>query len=769
MSIPRYQNGSGESDYSEFLQFELPGLEGYDFDTFEMPSLPSLEGLPKFEVPSSQAAVQSPAISPQQSSPRSQPRRASIVTVRRRSSDRPNEANFCVTLEDANGRTRSWDVILDSAYEAWLNDVSVEQVSVLTPSQIAPSAAHFTAPAKYQLNKQPSLPQFQTLLDPINAPKPTIPDAQRISDMSSSVPMTDPSYQHFAVPDIQIGQQSFAPLQPQMAATLSRPTMPIPRRVNRVPVSAQSSQRWAQHPRGILERRRARKNPKPSQPGFQRQGLGARPPLPDDIALFVNPHHLPHKHGRVPDKRGNKDTTIANDFYYTVSKLDDLELPTCGETVSYNGVEFDASLHFTSEEFVEYLRCASQRRNRHPILRIQIQPAQYNHRYIRAGLSFKCRFADCPDRRGTILKGQARVCISEFDDQNGDWLNPFHNAGYVHLFCLEQQVNFIELCDHPSVTVKPETRTLAHEPPAKANIRMNNPMALNDVETAVVDDWLTEIGNRWDAFKLTYPDPAVRPTFELAQEDTLTYRLTKTHTDYRALRNIQKKRKLEAGGRLTAHLDEFVGDVGMQVALQKKMKKQPPRNVSAGRTFQQTSSPEPPTKRQRVTTPPHPAMLDIEAHTQPGFPDIVNEYTQYSQGYHNPLDPYYPLPKAHGLSSQASHEAPGAYIPNLVVDGLEFLPPAPTPLIVNNVSQRRPSRAAVIITSPSYRGHRPSPTLIVLSPGEARRQPSAARRTSSDARLEAELLAYLERAGADTDGQGHSLFGDDGGRFEEIG
>lgn len=589
MSLPTYQTGSAEFGDFPWLPDEIPGLDDFDFSTLAMPSMTPLDGpLPVYEVPSTQTqtAVQSPKSStPQRSQASQPPRRASVVTIQRRSSSQSNGNFLTVTVEAPNGKIRSWNVKFDGAFQAWFNKSPVENV---WPSMQAPA------------------PMIQS---PIYAPQPEMFLDQQFLSMSSYPLTTDFNYS-VAVHDQSMAQVPSIP-STQPVPKLSQPPVVFARRAGRIPASTTIS------PRRTTSMANQQNAIQPVQPALsrtsQQQVHRGGPSLPDDLMPFLNPHHTPSNDGRVPDKRGNKDTTTANDYYYSIGKLDDLWLPTCEKTVSYNGVEFDPYLSFTGEEFLEYLQCASQRPNRQPILRIQIQPAQYNHRYMRAGQSFKCRFKDCPDKRGTILKGQARVCISEFDDEHGNWLNPFHNAGYVHLFCLERQTNFIELCDDfPDITVVPETRSLAHEPPATTNMRVNNPMALNDVEQAVVAEWLIEIGLRWNNFKFLHPDQTLRPKFELADEDTLRYRLTKAHMDNRQLRSVQTKRKRDAGERVTAHLNEHVGDLSKQVALQKKMKKQPPppkkKRSSSGNIAEKTEtmSSEPAVKKQRVSTTPSP-------------------------------------------------------------------------------------------------------------------------------------------------------------------
>ncbi|KAF7937122.1 uncharacterized protein EAE98_001436 [Botrytis deweyae] len=78
--------------------------------------------------------------------------------------------------------------------------------------------------------------------------------------------------------------------------------------------------------------------------------------------------------------------------------------------------------------------------------------ARYSHQN-----SDKCRFEDCPVRNGTIHKGHYRVA---FDEQSSDPVvtDPFHNAGHVHLYCLERFLDFPFIC--ANFNVRPDHRIL---------------------------------------------------------------------------------------------------------------------------------------------------------------------------------------------------------------------------------------------------------------------------------------------------------------------
>jgi hypothetical protein len=87
---------------------------------------------------------------------------------------------------------------------------------------------------------------------------------------------------------------------------------------------------------------------------------------------------------------------------------------------------------------------------------VQTVPADSGKRYP-AKQSDKCRFAECPDPHRTIRKGEFRVA---FDEQHSRkrTTDPFHNAGYVHLYCLEKFFDFPQICKNFSV--RPDTRDL---------------------------------------------------------------------------------------------------------------------------------------------------------------------------------------------------------------------------------------------------------------------------------------------------------------------
>ena len=91
---------------------------------------------------------------------------------------------------------------------------------------------------------------------------------------------------------------------------------------------------------------------------------------------------------------------------------------------------------------------------------IQRSPADSARRYP-TSTSSRCRFAACFANGHRILAGHYRVC---FDEQSWSRQNidPYTNAGYVHLFCLEKLMDLPQLIRHCNFIA--DNRTLPSEP-----------------------------------------------------------------------------------------------------------------------------------------------------------------------------------------------------------------------------------------------------------------------------------------------------------------
>jgi len=84
---------------------------------------------------------------------------------------------------------------------------------------------------------------------------------------------------------------------------------------------------------------------------------------------------------------------------------------------------------------------------------IQYTAADSNNRYPEGERSNRCRFKSCPRKANTLLKGEPRICFDEQRYPPDFPKNPYHNAGYVHLYCIEKELNFPRLCRDFNVEV----------------------------------------------------------------------------------------------------------------------------------------------------------------------------------------------------------------------------------------------------------------------------------------------------------------------------
>ncbi|KAK7751754.1 hypothetical protein SLS62_006239 [Diatrype stigma] len=69
--------------------------------------------------------------------------------------------------------------------------------------------------------------------------------------------------------------------------------------------------------------------------------------------------------------------------------------------------------------------------------------AQADHRYPRSPGTQTCRYKDCP--YSTIKQGLPRVILDERMNDQGLELDPFYNAGYIHLYCLEKNFDLVDM------------------------------------------------------------------------------------------------------------------------------------------------------------------------------------------------------------------------------------------------------------------------------------------------------------------------------------
>lgn len=157
------------------------------------------------------------------------------------------------------------------------------------------------------------------------------------------------------------------------------------------------------------------------------------------------------------------------DFTYTA--FGELEAGKTYTAEQLNRYLFQHPLHSTPDGGYDPKRSGLQ-------IRVQKNPADSARRYP-SFTSSRCRFTDCYGQHNCINQGQYRVAFDEQSHRAGANTDPQHNAGYVHLYCLEKHLDFPSICARLNVLV--EDRSLPKEPDARNRMRLGKSAALEDV------------------------------------------------------------------------------------------------------------------------------------------------------------------------------------------------------------------------------------------------------------------------------------------------
>lgn len=285
----------------------------------------------------------------------------------------------------------------------------------------------------------------------------------------------------------------------------------------------------------------------------------ASPTQPNPVA----PSHPRHQRRFISHRREHKGS-ISNhptQFYKTLSthpRSWGFNRETGRDTFAYTEKgELEANVTYTAQQLFEYIKRPNREgSDEHLILWIQNPPSQFNHRYPRGQESGFCRWEKCPVKHNSILKGHWRVALDEKGDVLGETYDPFHNAGYLHLYCLEKMFDLIELFLDPGVDIRPDYRRMGKEE--------RNPMALNKGSNKFTEEmaaWETEQTRKHLA---TPPNCRRRRT----ESDFLYRRLTILHLQVEA-----KKRGRAAITRGDLHLAKYLGDLTLYTKLKNEARK----------------------------------------------------------------------------------------------------------------------------------------------------------------------------------------------------
>lgn len=200
---------------------------------------------------------------------------------------------------------------------------------------------------------------------------------------------------------------------------------------------------------------------------------------------------------------------------------------------------------FTVGQIVEYIGKHPLHNHRGPKnsglkLWVQTVPADSGRRYPDK-FSDKCRFTDCPDHFRTIRKGEFRICFEEHSTKRKT--DPFHNAGYVHLYCIEKFLDFPQLCKE--FNVLPDTRVFREGKNRMAITRDHESMA------GIVRDFIG-YSKPWQQFTPTRPEEVYGQRPAEYYQYTLSSALTHEHLEKQP-KHLQKIREMREGNSIDIH------------------------------------------------------------------------------------------------------------------------------------------------------------------------------------------------------------------------
>ncbi|KAK4448631.1 hypothetical protein QBC34DRAFT_426376 [Podospora aff. communis PSN243] len=232
---------------------------------------------------------------------------------------------------------------------------------------------------------------------------------------------------------------------------------------------------------------------------------------------------------------------------------------------------------YTRDQLLQFFTGATREPRRAGKLTIWIQntPAQSNERYV-SPASGKCRWVGCPARPRTILKGFWRVAFDENSKLTTKGIaDPFHNAGYMHLYCFEEIFDLGFLVHWSDLIwgfqVRPDVRALPRE--------SENRMALTRDHRE-----LLEVYEHWktDQAKRVFPKAK---KVEATQQEGKSWRVLKSarereEKDYLWRRLTDAHLALEASGRAAtrnrrggANIGVHRGDLRKYLGLRGEMKR----------------------------------------------------------------------------------------------------------------------------------------------------------------------------------------------------
>lgn len=320
--------------------------------------------------------------------------------------------------------------------------------------------------------------------------------------------------------------------------------------------------------------RRVARDGSPSAKRVALAGSSEPNPTNENSAILTNLRRLSKDYqGGATQRQPDRSRTQRKNLYTQSSAYTPLtKAPDKWDIFEYTkDGELDPSRLFSAEEIDRFLFThplhQGYRDLKESLLRIRVHktPASSAKRFPNR---LMCRFKDCPLR--TINQGQLLIVVDELSVQHPNH-DPFLNAAYFHLWCVERHCNFPKIC--ATLHVSAEGRAVPKEGD-------KNKFCLSPEEEKVVEDFVQAcangrrgidgILNPWVA---TCPDQQTngcshydQPSYQ--HNGTLGHQLaiTKLHYGGQGRINLRKVREDRAGYE-GANIIRHLGDLSKEAEL----------------------------------------------------------------------------------------------------------------------------------------------------------------------------------------------------------
>ena len=204
--------------------------------------------------------------------------------------------------------------------------------------------------------------------------------------------------------------------------------------------------------------------------------------------------------------------------------------------------ELKNGTYYTVKEIEDFLYQNPRRATM--TLWIQRLPADSAARYPYSE-SRRCRMLHCLMTNGTINQGHYRIAFDELTSTHA-YHDPMHNAGYVHLYCIEKYFDFPKIVIDLNVQV--DQRLLPMEPRRKNGLlyQTNNRMIVSTQGELNVATEFVDFCNENGRAPPGYPSYTTRNTIipgRMGHEGTLVHRLweMKIRHDGGTIRSAEKR------------------------------------------------------------------------------------------------------------------------------------------------------------------------------------------------------------------------------------